>query len=99
MQSFNPSSISFTNAAISHFKSSLNGKPNNFGIRIGVREAGCSGFEYFFEYTNEEKEGDILFDKSTFKIHVDNESFEFLKWLTAASVNEILEGLKLCIIV
>jgi hypothetical protein len=24
---------------------------------------------------------------------------EFLKWLTAASVNEILEGLKLCIIV
>ena len=25
MQSFNPSSISFTNAAISHFKNSLNG--------------------------------------------------------------------------
>ena len=50
MKSFNPSSISFTDAAVSHFENSLNGKPKNFGIRIGVREAGCSGYEYFFEY-------------------------------------------------
>ena len=60
MQSFNPSSISFTDAAVSHFKNSLSGKPKNFGIRIGVREAGCSGYEYFFEYANEEQEGDIF---------------------------------------
>ena len=79
MQSFNPSSISFTDAAVSHFKNSLNGKPESFGIRIGVREAGCSGYEYFFEYTNEEQVGDILFDKSSFKIYVDSNSFEFLK--------------------
>ena len=79
MQSFNPSSISFTDAAVSHFKNSLNGKPESFGIRIGVREAGCYGYEYFFEYTNEEQEGDILFDKSSFRIYVDSNSFEFLK--------------------
>ena len=79
MKSFNPSSISFTDAAVSHFKNSLNGKPESFGIRIGVREAGCSGYEYFFEYTNEEQEGDILFDESSFKIYVDSNSFEFLK--------------------
>ena len=79
MESFNPTSISFTKSAIDHFKNSLIGKPENFGIRIGVKEAGCSGYEYFFEYTNEEREDDILFDESTFKIHVDNESFEFLK--------------------
>jgi|TARA_A100001011_G_C14140345_1_gene769442 iron-sulfur cluster assembly protein len=79
MQSFNPSSISFTDAAVSHFKNSLNDKPESFGIRIGVRESGCSGYEYFFEYTNEEQEGDTLFDKSSFKIYVDSNSFEFLK--------------------
>ena len=79
MESFNPTSISFTDSAINHFKNSLIGKPENFGIRIGVKEAGCSGYEYFFEYTNEEREDDILFDESTFKIYVDNESFEFLK--------------------
>ena len=66
MQSFNPSSISFTDAAVSHFKNSLNGKPESFGIRIGVREAGCSGYEYFFEYTNEEQEGDIPASKFSF---------------------------------
>ena len=38
-----------------------------------------SGYEYFFEYTNEEQEGDILFDESSFKIYVDSNSFEFLK--------------------
>ena len=79
MQSFNPSSISFTDAAVNHFKNSLNGKPESFGIRIGVREAGCSGYEYFFEYTNEAQEGDILFDESSFIIYVDSNSFEFLK--------------------
>ena len=79
MQSFNPSSISFTDAAVSHFKNSLNGKPESFGIRIGVREAGCSGYEYFFEYINEEQEGDILFDESSFKIYVEINIFEFLK--------------------
>ena len=79
MQSFNPSSISFTDAAIRHFKNSLNGKPESFGIRIGVREAGCSGYEYFFEYANEEQEGDILIDESSLKVYVDSNSFEFLK--------------------
>ena len=79
MQSYNPSSISFTDAAVSHFKNSLDCKPESFGIRIGVREAGCSGYEYFFEYTNEEQEGDILFYESSFKIFVDSSSFEFLK--------------------
>ena len=79
MENFNPSSISFTQAAINHFKNSLEGKPDNFGIRIGVKEAGCSGYEYFFEYTNEERDGDILFNESSFRIHVDNQSFEFLK--------------------
>ena len=49
MESFNPTSISFTDSAINHFKNSLVGKPENFGIRIGVKEAGCSGYEYFFE--------------------------------------------------
>ena len=32
-----------------------------------------------FEYSNEEQEGDILFDESSFKIYVDSKSFEFLK--------------------
>ena len=79
MENFDPSSISFTRAAINHFKNSLVGKPDNFGIRIGVKEAGCSGYEYFFEYTNEKRDDDILFNESSCKIHVDNQSFEFLK--------------------
>ena len=52
MQAFNPNTINFTDQAILHFTNALSGKPDEFAIRIGVREAGCSGYEYFFEYTN-----------------------------------------------
>ena len=53
MQAFNPNTINFTDQAILHFTNALSGKPDEFAIRIGVREAGCSGYEYFFEYTND----------------------------------------------
>jgi Fe-S cluster assembly iron-binding protein IscA len=49
MQAFNPNTINFTDQAILHFTNALSGKPDEFAIRIGVREAGCSGYEYFFE--------------------------------------------------
>ena len=47
MQAFNPDTINFTDQAILHFTNALSGKPDEFAIRIGVREAGCSGYEYF----------------------------------------------------
>ena len=58
MQAFNPNTINFTDQAILHFTNALSGKPDEFAIRIGVREAGCSGYEYFFEYTNKENDND-----------------------------------------
>ena len=45
MQAFNPNTINFTDQAILHFTNALSGKPDEFAIRIGVREAGCSGYE------------------------------------------------------
>ena len=79
MKSFNPSSISFTDAAVSHFENSLNGKPKNFGIRIGVREAGCSGYEYFFEFEDILRAKDTEFAFDHCRIIVDETSLNFMK--------------------
>ena len=79
METFSPSEINFSEKAIDHFRSSLNSRCKGLGIRIGVRKAGCSGYEYFFDFVDAfEKEG-IIFEKNGCKIYVDNNSLEFLK--------------------
>ena len=54
----NPSSLQFSESAISHFKSQLISQSEISYIRIGVRKAGCSGYEYFFEYAEVQDEDD-----------------------------------------
>ena len=79
MEKFIPNGLKFSDSALNHFSLMLENNSDMNAIRIGVKKAGCSGYEYFFEYANEEQEGDILFDESSFKIYVDINSFEFLK--------------------
>ena len=79
MDTFSSSDLNFSDSAIEHFSKVLIDRGAGKGVKLGVKEAGCSGYEYFFEYSNEEQEGDILFDESSFKIYVDSKSFEFLK--------------------
>ena len=47
LNKINPNSLQFSEKAINHFKSQLLGKSDASFVRIGVREAGCSGYEYF----------------------------------------------------
>jgi len=50
MDKFSPKELKFSEKAILHFTSSLKSNAKSDGVRIGVRKAGCSGFEYFFEF-------------------------------------------------
>ena len=50
MQVFSSSDLNFSDSAIDHFLSSLESRGKGVGIKIGVRKAGCSGYEYFFDY-------------------------------------------------
>ena len=50
MDKFSPQELKFSEKAILHFTSSLKSNAKSDGVRIGVRKAGCSGFEYFFEF-------------------------------------------------
>ena len=53
MEKFSPEALKFSESALAHFASSIQGRGKGLGVRIGVKKAGCSGFEYFFEYVDD----------------------------------------------
>ena len=81
MEKFSSKELRFSEKAISHFRSSLINNSESDGIRIGVRKAGCSGFEYFFEFVDVSptNTNDFIFDEGDCKIYVDQDSLNYLK--------------------
>lgn len=90
METFNPKELSFTDSAIKHFQTSLKERGRGNGIKIGVKEAGCSGYEYFFDFADIIDPDDHVFNKNGFKVYVDNES---LKFLSGSQVDYSKDGL------
>ena len=78
MQEFNPKSISFSDKAINHFLISLQQRGSGKGIKIGVKEAGCSGYEYVFDFNDSIDINDHVFKKNGCNIYIDNHSLNFL---------------------
>ena len=79
MQTFNTSELNFSESAISHFHQMLSARGKGEGVKVGIKEAGCSGYEYTFDFVDE-----IIDDYKSFKtegctIFVDSNSFNFLK--------------------
>lgn len=79
MENINPSDLNFSEKAINHFLSSLESRGKGEGIQIGVKKAGCSGYEYFFDFVDSIDTKNIVFEKNGCKIYVDKTSFDFLK--------------------
>ncbi len=79
MDRFKPDQLQFSDVAISHFSGLLNKEDGNKSIRIGVKKAGCSGYEYFFEYAETHAEDDTLIKHDNCTFLIDPKSFEFLK--------------------
>ena len=81
MEKFSPEALKFSQSALAHFASSIQNRGKGLGVRIGVKKAGCSGFEYFFHYVDDVlTEGkDIIFHESESNIYVDPDSLDYLK--------------------
>jgi len=79
MSTFNPSELNFSESAINHFKEMLATRGKGVGIKIGVKKAGCSGYEYTFDFVDQVLEDYQSYTKSDFTVFVDSESLKFLK--------------------
>ena len=65
------STVSLTPKAAEKFREILEeeGK-SGWGLRLGEKAAGCSGFEYFLDYSERAKPGDLVFESEGIEIHV-----------------------------
>ena len=55
-----------------------NNIPENFGLRVGVKGGGCSGFTYTLNFVENNKDGDTLIESENVKLFVDGKSLFYL---------------------
>ena len=88
MQVFSSTDLNFSDSAIDHFLSSLENRGKGVGIKIGVKKAGCSGYEYFFEYVDSINSDDIEIVEGNCRFYISAESYKILKGSHLDYVND-----------
>ncbi|WP_456447068.1 HesB/IscA family protein [Thiolapillus sp.] len=67
-------SIELTEKAATHVKKMLAEQTDAIGLRLGTKQAGCTGFAYVVDYADTLGDNDQVFESHGVKIVVDNES-------------------------
>jgi len=72
--------IKITDKAVNQVKrlKDENNIPENWGLRIGVKGGGCSGFSYTLGFDENPKEGDKVIENEGLKLFVDGKSLFYL---------------------
>jgi iron-sulfur cluster assembly protein len=72
--------INFSDKAIRKIENILSeeGK-TGWGLRVGIRSGGCSGYSYLMQFDEKASEQDHVFQVSKVPVFVDGRSLEFLE--------------------
>ena len=84
-------SIQFTEGAANQIKTQIAKRGKGLGLRVGVKKNGCSGWAYTYDYADDVRAGDQVFEAFETKVVVDNESLEFL---SGSKLDFVKDGLK-----
>jgi iron-sulfur cluster assembly protein len=84
-------SITLTEAAARQVRTQLEKRGKGLGLRIGVRNVGCSGFAYTYEIADELRETERVFEAHDARLVVDAKSLAFID---GARLDFVTEGLK-----
>ena len=84
-------SITLTEASAAQIRAQLDKRGKGLGLRIGVKNVGCSGFAYTYEIADELREGERVFESHGASAVVDARSLAFID---GARVDYASEGLK-----
>lgn len=82
--------ISLSAAAAQHLRAQLDRHPGAVAVRLAVAPAGCSGYRYRVDRTDEIREGDAVFESAGVRMAVDRAS---LPYLQGARIDLVREGL------
>ena len=83
--------ITLTENAAKQIQGQLAKRGKGLGLRVGIKKIGCSGFAYTFDYADEVRDGDQLFELNSAKLVVDAES---LSVLDGSRLDFVKDGLK-----
>ncbi len=83
--------ITLTDAASKQIRTQIAKRGKGLGLRVGVKNVGCSGFAYTYEVADELRTGDQLFEGDDAKLVVDSES---LAVIDGSRLDFVTEGLK-----
>ena len=83
--------ITLTEAAAKQIRTQIAKRGKGLGLRIGVRDVGCSGFAYTYEVADDLRAGEHLFEGHDAKLVVDPKSLAFID---GARFDFVTEGLK-----
>ncbi len=70
--------ITLTETAAQQIQKSLAKRGKGVGLRVGVKTVGCAGFAYTYDYADEIKQDDHLFEEHGAKLLVDAKSLPFI---------------------
>ncbi|MDH4166615.1 MAG: iron-sulfur cluster assembly protein IscA [Gammaproteobacteria bacterium] len=83
-------SISLTPAAAERVRTFMASRGMGIGLRLGVKQTGCSGFAYVVSYADELGARDVVFEVADVKVVVDAES---LKYVDGTEIDFVRQGL------
>jgi iron-sulfur cluster assembly protein len=83
-------SISLTPAAAERVRTFMASRGKGIGLRLGVKQTGCSGYAYVVSYADELGARDVVFEVSDLKVVVDAES---LKFVDGTEIDFVRQGL------
>jgi iron-sulfur cluster assembly protein len=83
--------INLTENAAKQIKIQLAKRGKGIGLRVGVKTVGCSGLAYTYDYADEVRADDHLFESNGTKLVVDAKSLEVID---GSTLDFVKEGLK-----
>ncbi len=86
----NNMSVTLTESAAARVKDRLKAHKESAGLRLSVKNSGCSGLAYLLDYADEIGDADCVFESHGVKVIVENAHLEFLK---GTEIDYIQDGL------
>jgi len=83
--------IHLTESAAKQIQAQLTKRGRGMGLRVGIKKVGCSGFAYTYDYADDVRADDHLFESHGTKVIVDGKSLEAL---SGSTLDYVKEGLK-----
>ena len=83
--------IQLTENAAKQIKTQLVKRGKGLGLRVGIKKVGCSGWTYTYDFADDVKPDDQVFEAFDSKLVVDEKSLAFID---GAKLDFVKEGLK-----